>query len=81
METIPAVVVVGDRFSKAKEFWAQLATLLANLGPLSFSGTQEASTTTQATPNSWSHIPLSHTTEIFTGNFSLGLSEPPLHGL
>lgn len=62
------VVVGGDRFSKAKEFWAQLAqTLLASLGPLSLSGTQEASTTTQATPNSWGHIPLSHTTEIFTG--------------
>lgn len=34
------VMVGSDRFSKAKEFWAQLATLLASLGPLSFSGTQ-----------------------------------------
>lgn len=79
METIPVVVVGGDRFSKAKEFQAQLATLLANLGPLSFSGAQEASTTTQATHNSWSRIPLSHTTEILTGTLSLPHAAFDLH--
>lgn len=61
-------MVGGDRFSKAKEFWAQLVTLSANLGPLSLGPKRQAPLLRQLL------IPGVTSLSLIPQRFSLGLS-------